>query len=196
MFQRIGNGKIVLIALLFIASPVVRAQEVMGVKVGGPFSTFDSLIKDKGCTVLSPLTGNTAMYSGVVGSYDVQLIVCLTPKTKQVYKVVLSFEENGSFSTLNNQFEILVGALTTKYGNPSGRYNYFEDPYELGDGFEMNAVRANKCHYWVYWDSVFEYEWSIMIKISSYERVAIYYESTLGTALFDQETDQLLQDGL
>lgn len=196
MFQRIGNGKIVLIALLFIASPVVRAQEVMGVKVGGPFSTFDSLIKDKGCKFLFPLTDNVAGYSGVVGSFDVELYVYLTPITNQVWKAVLSFEEHGSFSSLNNQFEILVGALTNKYGNPSGKINYFDDPYELGDGYEMTAVRINKCHYLTYWKSEFENEWSIYIKISSTKNVTIHYENTKGTALFDQETNQLLQDGL
>ena len=60
----------------------------------------------------------------------------------------------------------------------------------------MTAVRINKCHYLTYWKSEFENEWSIMIKISSDERVTIYYESTLGKALFIQESDQLLQDGL
>lgn len=196
MFQRIGNGKIVLIALLFIASPVVRAQEVMGVKVGGPFSTFDRLIKDKGCTVISPLKDNIAGYSGVVGSYDVKLYVSLTPITKQVWKAVLFFEEHNSFSSLNNQYQILVDALTNKYGNPSEVFNFFDNPFELGDGYELTAVGANKCHYATFWNSDDHSDWSIWIEIDTKKSVIIHYQNSEASGLFKQESDQLLQDGL
>ncbi len=48
-------------------------------------------------------------------------------------------------------YKELLAALTALYGEPTRHAAYFDDPYQLGDGFETYAIRFGKGHFAALW---------------------------------------------
>ena len=87
------------------------------------------------------LTGSFA------GFDNVTIAVLGTPQTNTAYKVAVFFEEKETFSSLETQYRSLLKSYSDKYGNPEKSYDFFIDPYYKGDGYELQALRNDKCRY-------------------------------------------------
>jgi len=88
------------------------------------------------------------LYSGTILGNDV-LIRTFFNKNKKLVKVrvVLEPSEGKVIDTYNEFKEI----LTEKYGPPKDVYEYFDEPYRKGDGFEEQAIKLGKGHFACFW---------------------------------------------
>ena len=76
------------------------------------------------------------------------------------------------------EFKNMKGVLTTKYGAPSGSYEFYEKPYEEGDGYEDQAIRLGKGHFFTFWRTVSGTDTSTLgLQIGEKLTVVIGYES-------------------
>lgn len=129
----------ILFAALFIIAVVVRGCEVVsnalsldgacGYEFGAVYNIpCGDLVEDEGYyrDTKYYYSVNTTVSDPIHGMKDVTL--CLTPKTKQIYKIILK-------GTCFNQDE-LKKSLTRKYGNP-------EKSYVNRDGY---SKRVKGCH--------------------------------------------------
>jgi len=163
------------------------AQEFMGVKVEGDNATFISKFKAKGFIITYAENQNVVTMKGAVGGKQYELLISSTPKTKQVWRISVYLPEATSWSIIKSEYEDYLGVLTEKYGAPEKKYSFFSSPYNEGDGYEMNAIKLEKCYYSAFWsDSV-----GIMIKISKFQQVQISYENEKNSALNDLEKKQI-----
>jgi len=163
------------------------AQEFMGVKVEGDKATFISKFKAKGFIITRAENSNVVTMKGTVGGKQYELLISSTPKTKQVWKVSVYLPEATSWSTLKSEYEDYLGILTEKYGEPEKKYSFFSSPYDEGDGYEMSAIKLEKCNYSAFWSSSV----GIYIAISKFQQVRISYENEKNSALDDLEKKQI-----
>ena len=76
------------------------------------------------------------------------------------------------------EYRKMKDVLITKYGPPTSRYDYFQGPYEEGDGYEDQAIRLGKGHFFTVWTTVTESDTSNLgLQISERLAVIISYES-------------------
>ena len=45
----------------------------------------------------------------------------------------------------------MVELFTKKYGEPKDHFEFFSSPYYEGDGYELQALRKEKCNYISFW---------------------------------------------
>jgi len=183
-----------MLIVLFLLSGEVFAQEFAGMKVGGTYSSFDNQLQEKGFVLESPLEKDVAVYSGEVAGHDVYVSVVASPTSQMVYRVAVYFEEKTTWYGLESNFDNLLETLKGKYGKPDGVYRQYESPYELNDGYELQALRNEKLHYDAYW--IEEDEWAINLTISNTKRVAVVYENTPNVVLAREESRELITNEL
>ena len=176
------------LALLFVAmlmSTTFFAQEHLdfrGVPLDGHIDDFVTKMEKLGYR-LDEKTDNIATMSGKFTSRDVELYVFSSPKTKTVCKVVMYFNKD-SWSSLKSDYFEYKRLYTQKYGKPSSSYEFFSDPYYEGDGYELQALRKEKCHYL----SIYKLETgSIAVQISEYEQLKLVYEDGINIDLNKKE---------
>jgi hypothetical protein len=122
-----------------------------------------------------------------VNGTEYELFISFTPKTKQVWKLSVFLPEVTSWSRIKSEYENYLGLLTEKYGSPEKAYTFFSTPYYEGDGYEMSAIKLEKCHYSAFWsDSI-----GIWIEISKFQQVKIVYENAKNSAINDFEKKQI-----
>jgi hypothetical protein len=179
--------KLILSIAFTLLTFVSGAQEFMGVKLEGDKATFINKFKAKGFVLTYADNPNAVTMKGTVGGKQYELILFSTPTTKQVWKLSVYLPEATSWSRIKSEYEDYLGILTEKYGAPEKAYTFFSSPYSEGDGYEMNAIKLEKCHYSAFWsDSV-----GIWIEISKFQQVKIAYENAKNSALNDLEKKQI-----
>jgi hypothetical protein len=112
---------------------------------------------------------------GKINLENVEIFLYETPKTKQLFKLTVYFEEASSWRSIKSQYERLLETLTSKYGEPDNSYSNFKSPYYEGDGYEMSAIELDKCDFTAYWlnkDNL-----SLSIQISKWKQVRLSYEN-------------------
>jgi len=179
--------KLIYSAIFTLLTFVSVAQEFMGIKVEGDKAVFVNKLKAKGFVVTLADNPNAVTMKGTVGGKQYELILFLTPTTKQVWKLSVYLPEATSWLKIKSEYEDYLGILTEKYGAPEKAYTFFSSPYEEGDGYEMSAIKLEKCHYSAFWsDSL-----GIWIEISKFKQVKIAYENAKNSALNDLEKKRI-----
>lgn len=166
--------KILITLILTFFSLSISAQQFDGVPISGSLTNAIAKFKAKGY-ILSKIEGDAAIMKGKIATYPIELIVLCTPKTKQVYKVVAFLEKDISWKSLKANYFRFKDIFTDKYGQEESEYEYFTDPYYEGDGYELQAVRLEKCTYSTYWFD--KMGMNIAVEISKYEQVRLAYEN-------------------
>jgi hypothetical protein len=163
----------------------VSAQEFMGVKVGGSRQEVINAFKAKGFTVVnnSP-EEKTIRLSGNLSGSEIELYASFTPVSKVCWAFTVFFPEQTSWHRIKSQYNEYLDILVDKYGTPDNRYNFFSSPYYEGDGYEMSAIRLEKCTYAAFWPNV-------SIQISKYKQVKIHYENLTNANLDDEEKKKM-----
>lgn len=129
--------------LMFFVAFSVNAQEhmkFMGIPIDGTQNEFGVKLIAKGF-VKKGIDGNIHSFKGRFTGKDVDVYVLATEKTKVVWKVVVFFEKETSWSSIKTMFNDYKVMLTEKYGKPSDDFHFFVKPYYEGDGYEMQALR-------------------------------------------------------
>ncbi len=146
--------KILGLMLLCAMSMQVSAQEHLtfkGIPMDGHISTFVSKLKNIGFKEIAS-EGYFALVEGEFGGNDCQVAIYGSKKSKVVHKIAVILDESSSWYSLKSTYNEYKQLLTSKYGEGTS-FEYFSDPYYEGDGYELGALRNDKCTYTTYFDT-------------------------------------------
>ena len=173
--------KTVLMIMMLVISTLVNGQEFMGVKVEGSRNQIIQAFTAKGFKVSrNNAEENSIIMKGSINSNNVELYASFTPRSNKCWALTVFLPEKTSWYTLKDQYKDYLNILIEKYGEPNNKYSFFSSPYYEGDGYELQAVRLEKCTYSAFWDFV-------SIQISKFKQVKIHYENATNAALDDEE---------
>lgn len=161
------------------------AMQFMGLPLRGNINSFaQQLVNQKGCRIVSRNTeSNSISMRGTYTGKDCEIYVFGTPGTQQVWKVVVYLPELSTWSAIKREYLNYKAQFDNKYTQTSS-YDFFADPYDEGDGREVEGVKAEKCYYSAFYTAP---GGNIMVKISKYMQVQIAYEDSENLELRDRE---------
>jgi len=165
----------------------VHAQEFMGVKVEGDKLNLISQFKSKGFVLKGDSKQDAVIMEGNIGSKTYEIVISVTPKTKQVWKLSVYLPKSENWSRIREEYNEYLDLLTTKYGKPEQTYAFFASPYKEGDGYEMSAIGLEKCYYSAYWEDNI----GISIQISKFKQVKVSYENKKNVELLEVEKKEV-----
>lgn len=189
--------KLVLAILICFVCFSINAQSHLtfkGLPILGDANEFALKLKDKGYTIVDSSDNFNFLTGTFAGHENVTIAVVGTPKTNTVYKVCVIFEkETDSFSKLETQYKSLLNSYIDKYGKPEKSYDFFMSPYYKGDGYELQAVKKDKCRY----ISFFSVEnGHLIIEIAKTQNVMVTYEDLDGASLCSKEKELIINDDI
>ncbi len=164
------------------------AQSFNGVPISGDMATAVTRFKAKGFTVTDNLKNMTVM-KGTIQGIPTEVFIKVTPISKQVYAFSMYFTNHISWFGIKGEYDKFKDILTEKYGQPDNEYDFFSTPYYLGDGYELQALRLEKCTYATYWFG--KENMNIALEMSKYEQVNITYENQKLIEVRSREVEQL-----
>ncbi len=159
------------------------AMQFMGVDMRGNFKSFaQKLVNQKNFSIVRQ--GDTFVeLSGQFTGEECEIYVFGTDQTKQVWKVTVYLPKLNTWNALKRQYLKYKEAFDNKYTVDS-EYSYFEDPYNEGDGNELEGVRNEKCHYVTFYDAD---GGSVWVTISEYQQLQLNYEDATNVEIKRQE---------
>lgn len=179
--------KFLVLLLACLLSTTVYAQEHLtfkGIPIDGNLNSFVSKLKAQGWNGVE-VNEENAILEGIFGGESCKLLLYSTKSTKTVYQAVVILNNDSSWSSLKTTYNEYKALLKSKYGKGTS-YEFFTSPYEEGDGYEMSALRNDKCTYATTHD-VPNGTITLFI-VSAYNgSVALYYVDKLNEALAEQE---------
>lgn len=182
------------VLLMTILPILLKAQNHMqfkGVEMNGTHISFADSLKTKGF-VIDSQGENTIWMSGSFVNEDVIIGILATPKTNTICRLMVCFEEKDNWDSLKSQYNKLKESYEIKYEKDVD-YSFFRDPYYEGDGYEMTAVKSNKCRF----SSFFKGDGGgIIVEISNLARVVVYYEDFVNTQLENKEKQEIALDDI
>lgn len=188
--------KLAFILFIFVISIVsANAQEklsFMGVPVDGQVVTFVEKLKAKGLTIEKKEDIAYKLKGKFAGTNVDEVYVFYTPKSHLVSKVVVYFPKETTWSDLKNNYLRLKKNYDIKYKSDKD-YSFFLSPYDEGDGYEMTAVRVDKCRYAKFYTVGDD---GIMIEITKYCQVKCVYENNKNTSQMTIEKESSIQDDI
>jgi hypothetical protein len=176
---------VVIISVFFISS--LNAQTFDGVFIGGDFQTCVNQFKAKGYREVNKFDLGIKLTKNQ-NNREIDLYVVRTPKSSKAYKVSVYLPKKTSWSSLLQEFSDTFEILVEKYGEQKALKTEFESPYYFGDGYELQAVRLEKCQYYALWETQ---NTTILLEISKFEQINIQYENDALTELKKREQAEI-----
>lgn len=133
-----------------------------------------------------------AIMEGSFANENCEIVLYASPKTKTMHSIIVNFGEQTSWYSLKAKYKKLKEQLTSKYNHTPKSTEYFADPYYEGDGYEMQALRNEKCFYF----STFNFDNG---KIGVYivgNKVQLLYQDSNGNSLNKKEENESAFDDL
>lgn len=183
-------------ALLFVAllmSTPFFAQEHLdfrGVPIDGKLADFVVKMEKLGYTVDKKID-NVVIMNGKFTNKPAEIYILATPQTKTVWKVAVHFDDAVSWSSLKSMYREYKELYTKKYGSPSNSFEFFKDPYYEGDGYELQALRKEKCTYVTYYEVEAGF---LAIRMTSSGAVSLAYEDKENSDLDTNEKNSSALD--
>ena len=171
--------------LLTIFAAVCTAQnhlDFMGVPMTGRILDFTEKLKEKGFSITSAET-NVVFMKGIFTEKTVDVGICSSPLTNEVCRIMIFFEAKDSWSTLKTEYNDLKRMYDLKY-TLDKEFHFFKDPYNEGDGYEMQAVRSDKCRYSSFYNAA---SGNIHLEISKLGSVVVVYEDSSNNSNKEQK---------
>lgn len=173
------------------------AQEHMtfqGIPIDGTLDSMITKLRAKGFKLDTRADEyNAAIMSGHFAGKQAELYILATPKSKVVWKIAANFDKNDSWYSLKADYKEYKEAYTTKYGKPSDSFEFFSKPYYEGDGYELQALRLDKCTYATFWK--FD-AGTIAVKLGSSGYVSLIYEDNTNVRIKEQEENNAVMDDI
>ncbi len=167
------------IALVFVCSLIstcILSQEkhleFRGIPLDGSLSSFEEKMDSIGYDIILIQDHAVVMEGEFIGK-KANLFIFSSPITDNVWKVVVSFGKEISWSSLKYEYRKIKDLYTQKYGKSSHSFEFFTNPYYEGDGYELQALRNEKCTYVAYFELV---EGTIAVRMNSEGSIGIVYE--------------------
>ena len=188
--------KLFIISLLFMAAAtIMMAQEHLefkGVPMNGTTSNFVSKLKGKGFTQVYD-SGFDYVLEGRFTEKPVTVYVLGSVKTGTVWKVAVRFEKETSWYSIKSQYNKYVEIFKQKYGVPADHFEFFSKPYYEGDGYEMQALRNEKCTYSTFFETT---KGAITVSISKSECLELRYEDSVNAQISKDEKENSILDDI
>lgn len=121
-----------------------------GIPITGSVESFTKQMESKGFTYLTEVEGGRVFEGKFAGQYAATFVL-FSPKTRVVWKVVVSYKAENSWYDLKQKYLNFKRQYTEKYGAPESTHEFFSDPYYEGDGYELTALSQDKCLYSTYY---------------------------------------------
>lgn len=161
------------------------------IPITGPITEMVKKLQALGYT-LEEQENYVAIMSGNFANENCEIVLYATPKTHKMHSVIVNFGEQNSWYSLKSKYKKLKEQLTSKYNQTPKSTEYFADPYYEGDGYELQALRKDKCFYF----SNFSFGPG---KIGLYilgNKVTIMYQDYFGKSLNKKEEKEKAYDDL
>jgi hypothetical protein len=175
-----------------IQDSLTREITFLGLPISGNANTLATALTKKGFTIKE----RTPKYWSLKGMFldkYCDIYIRLTTQSKTVWQIDVFFPDQENWYTLKGQYQDICDKLSVKYDSPTTTYSFFSDPYYEGDGYELQALRLEKCTY----QSLWEYKKGIIsCGIFKTGSVNITYESADGAKLNDAEDLKKSQEEL
>lgn len=166
--------------------------EFKGIPLDGKLSDFVSKLSNEGFAFKEYARDYVAVMEGNFAGNYATIYILATPKSKTVWKVTVNYNKKESWSSLKSDYSDMKGLYTKKYGDPETHYEFFSKPYYEGDGYELQALRKEKCHY------ISFYKLSLgaaTVEISQFCHIQISYEDKINYELKKKEEEsEALED--
>ena len=184
--------KITLYLTATLISICAHAQVFMGVPVSGTTSEFANELKLKGFVLSAESVPTLVVMSGKLGGESVELLIAGTPKNHMTAKMVVLYPKEETWYSLLGDYNKVKKIITEKYGEPDKGYEFFNDPYSLGDGYELQAVRLEKCFYLQVWHANEKFpNQTLAVRINKGLYVSLVYENDAMMLLKESEQKQI-----
>lgn len=148
-------------------------------------------LESQGYTLIQPYSYNdhTAVLLGsFAGVQNCTILVSCTPSTDVVYSIGVIFPENYTdWFSLKNQYQYYKDNLSKKYGEIQP-FEYFQDPYYEGDGYELTAIMSRQGHFM---SSAETPKGKISVMITSDCKICLFYQDKSGTELNEKEMNSI-----
>lgn len=179
--------KTLFLSALILLCSYANAQSWNGIPISGSIEQAKINLRNKGYVFMKS-ESNVYLFNGKTNGIESEVLVLLTPITKQVSKFVIFLDKKNNWDDLKDQYLYYKDILNTKYGIGDS-YEYFKNPYYEGDGYEMSAVRLEKCKYVTYWVNKVQ-NMSISCEISEYNQVKFTYENDTNMEIMKSEAQR------
>lgn len=165
--------------------------EFKGIPITGNIDDFAAKLQALGYNPTTVLDGAVVM-TGKFVNEDCFIYLLYTTKTKQIWKVAVFIENTyTSWSAIKNDFNNYKELYSKKYGHPDYDFHFFSSPYYEGDGYEMSALKNNKCTYF----TTFAVPGGMIgITMTSNCQITLQYENTVNTTLGAVESEAEILD--
>ncbi len=177
---------VVMFVSLFVLIFGVYAQHLKfkGIEITG---TLDNVVKELKAMgyELEAIESDAAMLSGEFAGEDCDIVVYSTPISKQVYTILVSYEEEDSWYSLKADYLKFKRMFREKYNVIPKSTEEFHSPYYEGDGYEMQALRMSKCFYF----SNFNVENGTIKVVILKDHVVLAYIDGFGDSLNEREKE-------
>lgn len=140
---------LILVFLMFNLSTYAQSHiEFKGIPLTGHIDGFMQKMQNKGFGLVCEYDKSVVWYKGkFAGFAEADIYVATTPATQTVYHVSVLSEQK-SWHDLKELYFEYKDLFKKKYGDPVSEKEIFIAPYYEGDGYELKALRENKCEYY------------------------------------------------
>ncbi len=187
--------RLLLTYCVILVATLAYAQEHMafkGISMDRNVTSFVSQLKASGYTELLVQDEGAVLSGNFAEKDDCTIFVLGTNRGELVWKVVVKFPERVSWYSLKSEYNTFKTSYTNKYGAPES-YEYFSDPYYEGDGYELQALRLEKCRYISYFTTSLG---TIMLKIGDDKCVTVVYEDAINVELKKSEKNRAVSSDI
>ena len=187
--------KILLTLWTVLIVTFAQAQEHMTFKdisMDCDLTTFVSKLEAKGYTTDLIQDNGAALSGDFAGKKDCTILVVCTANSKLVWKVGVKFPERTSWSSLKSEYKSLKESYSKKYGIPES-FEFFSKPYYEGDGYELQALRLEKCHYASFYNTP---AGGISLEINADKRILVTYEDNINIQIKKNEDASVVSNDI
>lgn len=178
--------KFIFTFMFLIMSLLCFAQEHIefkGIPLNGSSMSFVSKLRAKGYEQVYHNNFDYVLKGQFTGK-EATVYVLGTRSSGTVWKVVAQFSEEDSWSHLKSEYNKYVDLFTQKYGMPSDHFEFFSTPYYEGDGYELQALKNDKCTYSTYFKTD---KGTLNVAITSSCCISLGYEDKINTEIQTEE---------
>ena len=179
------------LTLMLTATLTAQSQYINGVQITGTTSSLVQKFKAKGWTFTKYLDGAALMKGDIAGYYDCEMFIYST-KSGLAAKVVVYLPEQNSWMSIYDRYTNLVDAYIKKFGETDYRYEDFEYPYRLGDGYETVAIKADKTNINAVW--LGKENANYQVSITKFMQIALACENVVNMRIRSKEKENSLFD--
>lgn len=188
--------KVLLSIVLVMTSLVCIAQvdhmSFKGVPINGKLNSFVSKLEAQGFSVEYKQDDAAVLSGEFAGKSDCTIMVISTKVSNIVWKVVVQFPEKTSWYSLKGEYNSFKESYTKKYGEPTS-YEFFSSPYYEGDGYELQALKSEKCMWASYFSTS---QGTIILELTDGKCTQVVYEDGINVKIFQKEKKQIVSEDI